>query len=516
MKALKLLFFTIFINLLFTNCDLLAEKDVLRWAADTESGVPYVFHDPDDLSKLTGFETEIIEDIARQLNMKPVHFQNQWDNLLVGLKNRNDYDVVINGYEITKPNMQLVDFSIPYFITYEQIIVRKGYKGISSISDLIGKNVGTLAGSYAEDLLKIQEGVIVKSNESEYNSFQDLKYGRLDAVLIDFPVALYYAKDDEELELVGQPIGQVSYGIAVRKNKPELLNKINEALYDLKNSGKLKSILNKYGLWDNFMEERFPCKDTTSTIDSTEKSNRSNSQDELEKARESRAKGMTFERYINLLPEFGEAALMTLSISILSMLVAIGIGLFVALTRTYAPAPISRLAQIYVELIRGTPLLIQLFFIHYGIPEITNKAIVLTPFVSAIIGLGLNYAAYEAENYRAGLFSVPRGQMEAAIALGMTRTQALIHVIIPQAIRLVIPPLTNDFISLLKDSSLVSVIAMVELTKRFHEFAQLYHDYFGLGLLVAAIYLLIGLPFVRLSRIAEKHFSTDKRKLVNQ
>ena len=153
--------------------------------------------------------------------------------------------------------------------------------------------------------------------------------------------------------------------------------------------------------------------------------------------------------------------------------------------------------------------MIQLFFIFYALPSIGIR---LSPFLAGVIGLGLNYAAYEAENYRAGLFSVPRGQMEAAISLGMSRNQALRYVILPQAIRLVIPPITNDFISLLKDSSLVSVITMVELTKVYGQISNTYFDYLGPGILVAIIYLLIGLPFVRLARYAEARYTVDNRK----
>jgi polar amino acid transport system substrate-binding protein len=172
-------------------------------------------------------------------------------------------------------------------------------------------------------------------------------------------------------------------------------------------------------------------------------------------------------------------------------------------------APFSSLAALYVEAIRGTPLLVQLLFIYYALPQLAG--IKLTPVVAAVAGLALNYAAYEAENYRAGILSIPRSQMEAALALGMTRWQALRHVIIPQALRLVIPPVTNDFISLIKDSSIVSVIAMVELTREYQRLAGIDFDYIGLGLLVAVMYFLIGLPFVRLARFAENYFSLDKR-----
>ena len=166
------------------------------------------------------------------------------------------------------------------------------------------------------------------------------------------------------------------------------------------------------------------------------------------------------------------------------------------------------LAIAYIEVIRGTPLLIQLYLIYYGLP---NLGIRLSAFVAAVLGLGLNYAAYEAENYRAGIQSIPRGQMEAALSLGLTRAQSLRHVIVPQALRLVIPPVTNDFIALFKDSSIVSVITMVELTKVYGQLATAYYDYIGVGILTAAIYFLLGLPFVKLARYAERRLAFDQR-----
>ena len=132
-----------------------------------------------------------------------------------------------------------------------------------------------------------------------------------------------------------------------------------------------------------------------------------------------------------------------------------------------------------------------------------------------MLGLGLNYAASEAENYRAGLLAVPAGQWQAAYALGLTQAKALRLVIVPQAIRLVLPPLTNDFISLLKDSSLVSALTMVELTGAYHRLATETFDYFGTGLLVAFLYLLLGLPFVRLARSMEERLGKGRRNLIS-
>lgn len=213
-------------------------------------------------------------------------------------------------------------------------------------------------------------------------------------------------------------------------------------------------------------------------------------------------------RYAGYLPLLGKGALITLELSLLAMAMAVCLGLILALSRLYATRAVRATAAAYIEAIRGTPLLIQLFLIFYGLPHIGIR---MSAVVAAVLGLGLNYSAYEAENYRAGIQSIPRTQMEAALALGMTRLQALRYVIVPQAMRLVLPPVTNDFIALLKDSSLVSVITMVELTKAYSQLASIHYDYLGIGLLAAAMYFLIELPFVRLARLAERYFSPAGR-----
>ena len=166
------------------------------------------------------------------------------------------------------------------------------------------------------------------------------------------------------------------------------------------------------------------------------------------------------------------------------------------------------LAKAYVEVIRGTPLLIQLFLIYYGLPEIGIR---LNAFCAAILGLGLNYAASEAENYRAGIQAIPHGQTEAAMALGMSRWQSLHHVVLPQALRLVIPPVTNDFIAMFKDSSIVSVITMVELTKVYGMLAMSTYDYIGLGLMTAAIYFALSYPASLFANWLERKLQYDRR-----
>jgi polar amino acid transport system substrate-binding protein len=161
---------------------------------------------------------------------------------------------------------------------------------------------------------------------------------------------------------------------------------------------------------------------------------------------------------------------------------------------------LGRVATAYVEIFRGTPVLLQLFVIYYGLAPV----LALPPWCAAILGLGLNYAAYEAEIYRAGLAAVPRGQTEAAWALGMSTPVALRRVVLPQALRIALPGMTNDFIALLKDSSLVSVITVVELTKRMTIAAVDLRGWLGPGLLCAALYFAMSYPLARLARRLER------------
>ena len=178
------------------------------------------------------------------------------------------------------------------------------------------------------------------------------------------------------------------------------------------------------------------------------------------------------------------------------------------LVRLYGIVPLQWLAKAYVEIIRGTPLLIQLFLIYYGLPQIGIR---LNAFVAGMVGLGLNYAASESENYRAGIQAIPRGQTEAALALGMSRWQTLYHVVLPQAVRVVIPPVTNDFIAMFKDSSIVSVITMVELTKVYGMLAMSTYDYIGLGLVTAGIYFALSYPASLFANRLERKLSYDHR-----
>ena len=480
-----------------------AAKPTLRFAADTESGAPYVFQDPKDFKYVIGFEVDIMTAIGKALDQPMSHVQNGWDNLIPGLQ-RGDYEMAINGIEITDDRRDQILFSVPYYLTYEQLTVRVDNNDVEELSDLVGKSVGTLKSSVAERILVAEKNIIVKGYDHESSAFEDLVNGRLDAVLLDAPLAIYYGTPNPNLKLVGPPISQLAYGIGVKKSDAELVARVNKAIKSMIHSGELREILERWNLWNPMMAQY-------TGDNSPNRTAPQNFNEFLKTAGFAQRTGkQILKQWLSYFPKFLNGALMTLQISVLSMIIAVAMGLMLSILRIYGPPPVSILTTAYIEVVRGTPLLIQLFFIFYALPHIGIK---LSPFIAAVIGLGCNYAAYEAENYRAGILSIPKGQMEAARALGMTEAQALRHVVLPQAIRLVIPPVTNDFISLLKDSSLVSIITLVELTKVYGQLSSTYFDYIGTGLMVAAFYLVMGLPFVRLAQWAEQRFNPEKRKL---
>lgn len=201
---------------------------------------------------------------------------------------------------------------------------------------------------------------------------------------------------------------------------------------------------------------------------------------------------------------FLKGTLVTIQISVLAMMLAMAWGLVLALLRVYGNRIISRAALAYVEFIRGTPLLVQLFFIYYGLPEFPYLGLKLSAMTAAIVGIGLNYAAYEAEIYRTGIMAVPRSQAEAGLALGLTRWQTIRLVVLPQALRLVVPPVTNDFVALFKDTSIVSIVAIAELTYVFRTTGVATQRYLQFAIVTALIYFLISYPISKLARHLER------------
>jgi len=193
----------------------------------------------------------------------------------------------------------------------------------------------------------------------------------------------------------------------------------------------------------------------------------------------------------------------TILITICSFILALVLGLLVGIARISRIKFLSNLAGIYINVLRGIPLLVQIFFIYFGL----GKVLSLDRFSAGVLAVGICYSAYLAEIFRSGIDAIDRGQHEAAMALGMTRFQTLRHVIIPQSLRIVIPPIANEFIASLKDSSLVSIIGLREITRAGREYYSQYFVDFQTWLMVAIFYLVMTLTLSRIVKYLEKIYA---------
>jgi polar amino acid transport system substrate-binding protein len=476
----------------------------LVWGADAQGGAPFVFPNPAEPAQLIGFEVELADALAHELGVRARMQQGAWDKLIEILA-RKDVDVALNGLEVAPDKDGVCLLSRAYYVAAQRLTVRKGdARAPRTLADVKGRPVGTLPGSAAERILEDAGADVRTYDGGQDDIYQDLLLGRTDAVLLDDPITSYYGRIDPKLEVRAGAFGEVRYAIALRLDDSALLRAIDDALGALAARGTLRAIYERWGLWNA----------ETAALLGDDDPNAHGPAPAWERYRAHSGKRAPFlERarsdYPRMMPLFAKGAALTLGIAVLAMMLAVVLGVLLAATRAYGPRVLALVATGYVELFRGTPLLVQLVLLYFGLPEL---GLTLSPFAAGVLALGLNYAATESENYRAGLIAVPATQLDAARVLGLSRAQALRFVVFPQAARVALPPMTNDFIALLKDTSLISVVTLAELTKTYSMLANATHDHLGLGALVAAWYLVIGLPFVVLARRLEARLGRHARR----
>lgn len=476
------------------------QRGELRWGGDLQGGEPYVFEDEAHPGKLRGFEVEIADALARELGVRAKFMQNDWSNLVPALE-RGDFDVILNGLEETPERRARLRLSAPYYTYGETLAVRAGAK-YTSLADLTGKRVGTLNQTVAADILKASPLEIVLY-EGQQEPYMDLAKGRTEAVLLDHVIADRYGCVLKELRCLPGDVARGHYVLGIGKNAPALQDALNAALASLHQRGELQRILVGWKLWDARQkpaENPAAAAATAGPIVDEPVA----SAPVAAAAAEPPPPARHFGAGHALL--FLQGALITLLISALSFALASPLGMALATLRLYTGRPGRWLAATYVELFRGTPLLLQLYVLYFGLADVVR----LSPMTAAVLGLALNYGAYEAEVYRGALSSVPTGQTEAARALGLNRWQALRYVVFPQALRTALPAVTNDFVALLKDSSLISVITVVELTKRMTILAVELRDWLTPGLMCAALYFAMSFPLARWARRIERRLEPSQ------
>lgn len=470
---------------------------VLRWGGDAEGGAPYVEADPANPSRVVGFDVEIATLFAQGLGRTPRFIQAGFTSLDAAVA-RGDFDVALCGIEDTPARRQRLAVTIPYYEFREVLTVRRGdEQRFRSLADLRGRRVATLGATLAYDLLaaaRTRDGFEVVMYEDDVHPYSDLVLGRVDAVVLDEILARRGVRRNQNLVDQHTPLAIGHYAGILSPGNVALRDSMDAILRGAMRDGRLESIFRRWKVWNDDQSRLYERLLKTETPNPIEPSSLAG-----EPAAKRIGAWQAARRY---LPELVTATLVTVTLSCLSMALAVLLGALMASGRVYGSAPLRAALTAWVELIRGTPLLLQLFVLYFGLAAWVH----LPAFIAAWLGLGINYSAYESEIYRGALEAVPTGQLDAGQTLGLTRRQVLMLVRGPQALRLALAPMTNDFVALLKDSSLVSVITVVELTKQTSIFAANIGSWVLPGAMCATIYLLLSLPLARAARHLERRW----------
>lgn len=421
--------------------------------------------------EFSGFDVDIARAVARELGVRAELINASFDGVFPALQN-GSFDAVISAVTITPERQQTLTFSDPYIDAGQGIAVRAD-SPIAGVDDLAGRTVGVQINTTAQFSMEQRPGVTIAKYNTIDLALLDLRNGRIDAVASDAPVLRYMARlTFRDLKAVGRDYTAEQFGIVLAKGEDDLRRAVNAALWRVQDSGEYRRI---YTRW--FGEAA-----TATTGPAT-------------------AAGVFDAGVIaRTWPIFIRGVGLTAFMALASLLLGLPLGLLLALARVQPRAWATAPAAVYVEIMRGTPLLVQILFIYFVLPV---AGVNLPAIASGVIALTMNAAAYISEIIRAGILSIDAGQMEAARSLRMTYWQAMRRIILPQTFRRVVPPLTNEGIALLKDSSLVSVIGLTELARTGQELASRYAAPLTIWPFVALLYLLLTLPLTRMAQRLE-------------
>ncbi|MCM3215947.1 amino acid ABC transporter substrate-binding protein/permease [Niallia taxi] len=438
---------------------------------------PFEFQDTS--GEFVGIDMDLVAAIAKdqgfKYEIKPLGF-----NAAVQALESKQVDAVIAGMSITDERKIKFNFSDPYFDSGIIMAVSESNDDVSSYNDLKGKKVavktGTEGASFAESI-KDKYGFSIVTFDDSANMYEDVKTGNSVAVFDDYPVLAYGIKQGNGLKSVTDKEAGASYGFAVSKGEnAELLEMFNTGLANLKASGEYQKIMDKY-------------LETGSNTAATKDTG-------------------FFGLLKESMPSLMTGLKMTLILTVVSLIIATIVGIVFGLMRIAKSKLLSTIAMIYIDIFRGTPLIVQAFFIYFGIPAAFDFRI--TAFVAGLITLSLNAGAYMAEIVRGGIQSVDKGQMEAARSLGLPYGKAMLKVVLPQAIQLMIPAFINQFVITLKDTSILSIIGINELTQSGKIIIARNLESFQMWIIVGIIYFIVIMILTKVSNVLERRIKNGK------
>ena len=419
--------------------------------------------------QLTGFDIDLMRAIGKEADLN-IDFRNlPFDGIIPALQART-VEAAISGMTITAERAQAISFSRPYFRAGLAIAVREDNRTIKNFEDLKGKRIAVQIGTTgALEATKIP-GATVSQFDSAALALQELINGRVEAVVNDKPVTLYAIKQAglRGVKVVGELLTEEFYGIALPKNSP-YLQLINDALGRVIESGQYDAIFRQ---WFGEKPPELPLVAPA-----------------LKNLQESSFNWG--ELFYNLI---FKGVPWTILLTVLSFLFGLIGGTLVAIALISPYKWLKIICRIYVDFFRGTPMLVQLFLIYFGLPGLFREIglnIDLDRLPAALFALSLNVAAYLAEIMRGGIQSIDNGQWEACSSLGMSPVQTMREVIFPQAFRRMLPPLGNEFITLIKDTSLAAVIGFEELFRQGQLMVATTYKAFEIYIAVALVYLVL-------------------------
>lgn len=484
---------SVFTILLCLVClDICQGQQSLRWGADPSGGAPYVFTDPSHPDRYIGYEKEMVDALAAAMGRKAEFVPSDWETLVSALQ-RGSFDIIVNGLEPTADRERQILFSKAYYIFQLQLTVRRDEERIKSLADCKNRIVGTLGNTAASRILQ-QQGIPLRSYPDPVSAYRDLELKRLDAVLMDVPAEAFYVRSNPKLKQAGPPFTRGLYVIGLRKGDEALKREIDSAIDKIIIDGTLERILKSWNLWnDAQVEFQAPIRAGNQSVEPAFDQTTA-----------------TF-NWRDALLRLARAALVTVLLAFGAMIIAVVLGMPLALGQWKGPLVVRVLCTGYIEFFRGTPVLVQLLFLYFGLPVF---GITMPGWLTALVGLGLNYAAYESQVYRAALEAIPKGQWEAAYMLGMSPLLAFRRIILPQAFRIALPTMTNDFVSLFKDTSVAFAISVWELATAYRELANASGQFLLLGVIVSLFYLAMSLPMAHLARLLERRLRDRSERRV--